>query len=101
MESAPRYNEVYKVEKSLRNTATTMISLIVGIGFYSSALVIGLIRRATDWLPDDINEGRADYVYWIMSRIGMVNFAYYLICAKFFNYGAAMKLSVHCNPYGY
>ncbi|XP_074359018.1 protein NRT1/ PTR FAMILY 2.7-like [Apium graveolens] len=86
--------------ESLRNTATAMISLIVGIGFYSSAVVIGLIRRATDWLPDDINEGRADYVYWIMSGIGMVNFAYYLICAKFFNYGAAMKLSVHSDPYG-
>ncbi|KAL8090518.1 hypothetical protein AgCh_039823 [Apium graveolens] len=111
MESAPSYNEVYKVERqvafyyqelpeSLRNTATAMISLIVGIGFYSSAVVIGLIRPATDWLPDDINEGRADYVYWIMSGIGMVNFAYYLICAKFFNYGAAMKLSVHSDPYG-
>ncbi|KAL8090524.1 hypothetical protein AgCh_039831 [Apium graveolens] len=69
MESAPSYNEVYKVE-------------------------------TTEWLPDDINEGRADYVYWIMSGIGMVNFAYYLICAKFFNYGAAMKLSVHSDPYG-
>ncbi|XP_074362698.1 protein NRT1/ PTR FAMILY 2.3-like [Apium graveolens] len=86
--------------ESLRNTATVMISLIVGIGFYSSAVVIGLIRGATDWLPDDINEGRADYVYWIMSGIGMVNFAYYLIRAKFFYYGAAMKLSVHFNPYG-
>lgn len=83
--------------ESLRNTATAMISLIVGIGFYSSAVVIGLVRRATEWLPDDINEGRADYVYWIMAGIGVVNFAYYLICAKFFNYRAAVKLSVHSN----
>lgn len=81
--------------ESLRNTATAMISLIVGIGFYSSAVVIGLVRRSTEWLPDDINKGRADYVYWIMAGIGVVNFAYYLICAKFFNYRAAVKLSVH------
>ncbi|KAL8090517.1 hypothetical protein AgCh_039822 [Apium graveolens] len=57
--------------ESLRNTATAMISLIVGIAFYSSAVVIGLIGRDADWLPDDINEGRADYVYWIMSGIGI------------------------------
>ncbi|XP_017231644.1 protein NRT1/ PTR FAMILY 2.7 [Daucus carota subsp. sativus] len=81
--------------ESLRNTATAMISLIVGIGFYSSAVVIGLVRRATDWLPDDINAGRADYVYGIMAGIGMLNFAYYLICAKSFNYCAAVKLNVH------
>lgn len=65
--------------ESLRNTATAMISLIVGIGFYSNDVVIGLVRRATEWLPDNINEGRANYVYWMMAGIGMVNLAYYLV----------------------
>lgn len=76
---------------SLRSTSTAMMSLIIAIGFYLSSAIVGLVRRSTRWLPDNINDGRVDYVFWIMAGIGVVNFGYYLICANLFNYHDAEK----------
>ncbi|KAJ1395102.1 Proton-dependent oligopeptide transporter family [Sesbania bispinosa] len=47
---------------SLRSTSTAMISMIIGIGFFSSTAIIDQVRRSTDWLPDDINYGKAEYM---------------------------------------
>ncbi|KAJ9178186.1 hypothetical protein P3X46_010091 [Hevea brasiliensis] len=77
---------------SLRSTATAMISLIIGISFYLSTALIDLIRRVTDWLPDNINEGRLDNVYWVLVVMGVLNFGYYLVCAKLYKYQDVEKV---------
>ncbi|XP_042521188.1 protein NRT1/ PTR FAMILY 2.7-like [Macadamia integrifolia] len=71
---------------SLRSTATAMISLHIGIGFYLSTAMIDLVRRVTGWLPDNINQGRMDNVYWMLVVIGVANFGYYLTCARLYKY---------------
>ncbi|CAK9169132.1 unnamed protein product [Ilex paraguariensis] len=71
---------------SLKNLSTAIISLIIGIAFYLSTALIDLTRRVTDWLPDNINDGRLDNVYWLLVGIGVVNFGYYLICAMLYKY---------------
>ncbi|XP_009378150.2 protein NRT1/ PTR FAMILY 2.7 [Pyrus x bretschneideri] len=72
--------------KSLKSTATAMSSLLIGIGFFLSAAITNLVDRTTGWLPNDINQGRLDNVFWMLAVIGVVNFVYYLICTKFFKY---------------
>ena len=79
---------------SLRSTATAMISLIVGISFYLSTALIDLFRRTTNWLPDNIDDGRVDNVYWVLAVIGVINFGYFIVCAmlyKFQNVGKAVE----------
>ncbi|XP_071707791.1 protein NRT1/ PTR FAMILY 2.7-like [Rutidosis leptorrhynchoides] len=76
---------------SLRGTSTAMISLLVAVGFYLSTGITSLIRKSTSWLMDDLNEGRLDIVYWMLAAIGLVNFGYFLICAKMFKH----KLDKH------
>lgn len=71
---------------SLRSTATAMISLVIAVAFYLSTALIDLLRRVTKWLPDDINQGRLDNVYWMISVIGVINFGYYLVCARWYKY---------------
>ncbi|XP_022158584.1 protein NRT1/ PTR FAMILY 2.7-like [Momordica charantia] len=71
---------------SLRSTATAMISMVISIAFYLSTALIDLLRRVTKWLPNDINNGRLDNVYWMISVIGVINFGYYLVCAKWYRY---------------
>ena len=71
---------------SLRSTSTAMISLLIAIGYYLSTAIIDLVRRSTGWLPDNINDGRLDYVFWLLTAIAFVNFGYYLLCTKFFKY---------------
>nr|XP_011470594.1 PREDICTED: protein NRT1/ PTR FAMILY 2.5-like [Fragaria vesca subsp. vesca] len=72
--------------KSLRSTSTAMISLLIGIGYYLSTAVTDLVDRTTNWLPDDINQGRLDNVFWMLVVICVVNFGYFITCAKFFVY---------------
>lgn len=54
--------------ESLRNTATSLTSLVIGISFYLSTALIGLLQRTTKWLPNEINSGRVDNVYIQKSR---------------------------------
>ncbi|XP_043701386.1 protein NRT1/ PTR FAMILY 2.7-like [Telopea speciosissima] len=70
----------------LRSTATAMVALLIGIGFYLSTVVIDLVRRVTGWLPDNINQGRMDNIFWMLVVIGVANFGYYLTCAKLYKY---------------
>ncbi|KAL6967373.1 hypothetical protein U1Q18_033183 [Sarracenia purpurea var. burkii] len=71
---------------SLKSMSTAMIGLISGIAFYLSTAVIGCVRRVTGWLPDNINDGKVDYVFWMLAAVGVVNFGYYLICAILYKY---------------
>lgn len=71
---------------SLRSTSTAMISLVIGIAFYLSTGVINLVQRVTGWLPNDINNGKLDNVYWMLVVVGVLNFGYYLVCAKLYKY---------------
>ncbi|KAK2438996.1 Major facilitator superfamily protein [Trifolium repens] len=72
--------------QSLRSISTAMISMIVGIAFYLNTALIDQVRRSTDWLPDDINHGKVDNVYWMLVLFEGINFVYYLFCSAFYKY---------------
>ncbi|XP_065865281.1 protein NRT1/ PTR FAMILY 2.6-like [Euphorbia lathyris] len=80
---------------SLRSTATALTSLVVGIAYYLSTSFIDIIQDNTDWLPDNINHGRLDNVYWTLAALGIVNYGYFLCCAMFFNYKQNDEKAVH------
>ncbi|VVA29279.1 PREDICTED: NRT1/ PTR [Prunus dulcis] len=71
---------------SLRSTSTTMAALIIGISFYLGTGVINLIQKVTRWLPDNINNGNLENVYWMLVVVGVLNFGYYLVCASLYKY---------------
>lgn len=70
--------------ESLKSTSTAMASLLIGIGLYLSTAIMDLIERTSGWLADNINDGRLDYVFWILVMVTVVNFGYFLLCAKLF-----------------
>ncbi|KAL9293937.1 Protein NRT1/ PTR FAMILY 2.3 [Arabidopsis thaliana] len=72
--------------ESLRNTATSLTSVVIGISFYLSTALIDLIQRTTAWLPNDINHGRVDNVYWLLVIGGILNFGYFLVCSWVYKY---------------
>ncbi|KAL3530624.1 hypothetical protein ACH5RR_009946 [Cinchona calisaya] len=71
---------------TLKSTSTAAVALYMGISFYLGNTVIDLVRRTTGWLPDDINKGRLDNVYWLVGVLGGLNFCYYLVCASCYRY---------------
>ncbi|KAG7627458.1 Protein NRT1/ PTR FAMILY 2.1 [Arabidopsis thaliana] len=72
--------------ESMRNTATSVTSVAFGISFYLSTALINLIQRTTAWLPDDINHGRVDNVYWVLVIGGVLNLGYFFVCSWYFTY---------------
>ncbi|KAI3461492.1 hypothetical protein Pfo_018155 [Paulownia fortunei] len=71
---------------SLKSMATAMIALLFAIAYYLSTAVIDFVRRVAGWLPDNINEGRLDNVYWVLVVLGVLNFGYYLVCSWLYEY---------------
>ena len=71
---------------SLKSTLTAMIAMIVGIAFYMSTVLIDLVQKIPGWLPNNINNGRLDNMYWLLVVGGVLNFGYYLVCASFYKY---------------
>lgn len=69
---------------SLKSVSTAMTWLVIAISFYVTTALIDLVRRATSWLPNDINQGRMDNFYWVFVVIGVLNFGYYLLCLWFY-----------------
>ncbi|CAL5094294.1 unnamed protein product [Urochloa decumbens] len=71
----------------LRNTSTGMVAVIIALGFYLSTALVGVVRHATAWLPDNnMNASRLENLYWLLAVMVAVNFVYYLLCAKLYKY---------------
>ncbi|KAH7838798.1 hypothetical protein Vadar_031305 [Vaccinium darrowii] len=77
---------------ALKSTATAMVAMMIAVAFYLSTAVVGVVRRQTGWLPNNINEGRMDNVYWVCFGLGGANFVYYLACASFYKYQGLAKV---------
>ncbi|KAL1818943.1 hypothetical protein DCAR_0415174 [Daucus carota subsp. sativus] len=83
---------------SLKSLSTAMIHLIIAIAFYLSTALIDLVRNATNWLPNNINNGRLDNVYWVLVVTGMVNSGYYMVCACLYKYQKAEQVNESVRP---
>ncbi|XP_062233118.1 protein NRT1/ PTR FAMILY 3.1-like [Phragmites australis] len=74
--------------ESMRSTATALFWLSISLGSYVSTMLVDAVHRwsagpdGSNWLPDNINRGRLDYYYWVVTLLQFLNLVYYLICAK-------------------
>lgn len=83
---------------SLKSTSTAIVAMFIGIAFYLGNAVMDLVRKTTDWLPDDINKGRLDYVFWACCVVGAINFGYYLVCVSMYKYHNVEKVTTKDYP---
>ncbi|KAA8538008.1 hypothetical protein F0562_027412 [Nyssa sinensis] len=77
--------------ESMRSTAAALYWVSISAGNYIGTLMVSLVHKYTgkenNWLPDrNLNRGRLDYYYWLVSGIQVVNLIYYVICAWFYSY---------------
>lgn len=79
--------------ESMRSSATALFWLAISAGSYISTLVVSLVHKFTaspdgsNWLPDDnLNKGKLEYFYWLITLLQVFNLVYYLICAKFYTF---------------
>lgn len=72
--------------ESMRSTAAALYWIAIAIGNYLGTLLVTLVHKYTghsrNWLPDrNLNRGRLEYYYWLVSGIQVVNLIYYVTCA--------------------
>jgi len=75
--------------ESMRSTAAALFCLSSSIGHYLSTVLVTVVQRTTrahgnDWLQDNINRGRIDNYYWLVTCLMVLNLGYYLICFRFY-----------------
>ncbi|PKA58592.1 putative nitrite transporter [Apostasia shenzhenica] len=78
--------------ESMRSTAVALFCLAASAGNYGGTLLVTLVNDFTksspegNWLQSNINRGRLDYYYWLVTGLQVFNLAYYLVCAKFYTF---------------
>ncbi|XP_059645768.1 protein NRT1/ PTR FAMILY 3.1-like [Cornus florida] len=77
---------------SMRSTATALFWTSISLGNYLSSFLVSLVHKfsagpgGSNWLPDNLNKGKLEYFYWLITLLQVVNLVYYLCCAKFYTF---------------
>ncbi|KAM1745300.1 hypothetical protein FF2_011915 [Malus domestica] len=79
----------------MRSLSTSFSWLSLSIGYYLSTVFVELINNITSkftknkmgWLEGrDMNKSHADYFYWFLAILSVVNFGIYVWCAQWYKY---------------
>ncbi|KAF5745272.1 nitrite transporter [Tripterygium wilfordii] len=79
--------------ESMRSTATAVFWTAISVGNYVSTFLVTMVHKYTagpngsNWLPDDnLNKGKLEYFYWLLTLLQAVNLIYYLWCVKIYTF---------------
>ncbi|XP_060973124.1 protein NRT1/ PTR FAMILY 6.2 [Cannabis sativa] len=76
--------------KGMKTMSTGLFLTTLSLGFFVSSFLVSVVKKVTGtngsqgWLADNINDGRLDLFYGLLTILGVVNFVAYLICAKWY-----------------
>ncbi|CAI8613788.1 unnamed protein product [Vicia faba] len=84
--------------ESMRTSATALYCIATAIGSFIGTLMVTLVHKYTgkerNWLPDrNLNRGRLEYYYLLVSGIQVINFIYFVVCAWFYTYKPVEEIS--------
>lgn len=87
--------------ESMRSTATALFWTANSAGNYASTLLVSLVHKfsarpdGSNWLPDDnLNMGKLENFYWLITCLQVVNFVYYLFCIKYYTFKSLQGPSI-------
>uniref|UniRef100_A0A5B6YJL8 Nitrite transporter n=2 Tax=Davidia involucrata TaxID=16924 RepID=A0A5B6YJL8_DAVIN len=79
--------------ESMKSTAAAFFWLSISAGSYLSTVLVSLVHKlsggpgGSNWLPDNnLNHGKLEYFYWLITLLQVINLIYYLWCAKFYTF---------------
>jgi dipeptide/tripeptide permease len=78
--------------ENMRSIAGSLFFCGMAFSSYLSAFLVSIADRISertrtgDWLSEDLNKGRLDYFYYMIAALGVLNFGYFLVCAKWYKY---------------
>ena len=77
--------------ESMRSTTLALHSVAISMGNYLGTFMVTMVHKYTgkekNWLPDrNLNRGKLDYYYWLVTGLSVINFVYFVVCAWFYTY---------------
>lgn len=72
--------------ESMRSSAAALFWAAGALGNYLGTVLVTVVQSATGgvWLQDNINRGRLDYYYWLVTFLLALNLFYYIVCFHFY-----------------
>ncbi|XAR48310.1 hypothetical protein NMG60_11031081 [Bertholletia excelsa] len=88
--------------ESMRSTAAALYWIAISIGNYTGTLMVSLVHKYSgkerNWLPDrNLNRGRLENYYWLVTGIQALNLLYYVTCAWFYTYKPVEEITERKN----
>ncbi|XP_062174179.1 protein NRT1/ PTR FAMILY 3.1-like [Alnus glutinosa] len=89
--------------ESMRSMAAALYWIAISMGNYVGTLMVSLVHEYSgkkgNWLPDrNLNRGRLEYYYWLVSGVQVINLIYYVVCAWFYTYKPLEEVGeIMCN----
>jgi dipeptide/tripeptide permease len=82
-----------EIPEHMRSVAGALAFCNLALGNYLSGFITAIVHRTTgdgqNWLAQDLNQGRLDLFYWTIAGIGVFNFVYFIICARWYRFKGA------------
>ncbi|VAH95625.1 unnamed protein product [Triticum turgidum subsp. durum] len=79
-----------EIPEHMRSVAGALAFCNLALGNYLSGFLTTIVHRTTgggqNWLAQDLNKGRLDLFYWMIAGIGVFNFVYFMICARWYRF---------------
>lgn len=88
--------------ESMVSTAAALYWITIAMGSYMGTVIVSLIhsctKKTSNWLPDrNLNRGRLEDYYWLMTIIQVINFGYYVVCAWLYKYKPLEEITENGN----
>lgn len=67
----------------MKSMSTALFLATVSMGFFLSSVLVTLVGKVTNgrWITNNLNKGKLDYFYWLLTILGVVNFVVFLVFA--------------------
>ncbi|KAK6148503.1 hypothetical protein DH2020_019415 [Rehmannia glutinosa] len=78
--------------ENMRSLGPSFLISGFALSSYLSSVLISVVHQTTkigdgsNWLAEDLNQGRLDYFYYLIAGLEIVNLGYFLVCAKWYKY---------------
>ncbi|XP_022961047.1 protein NRT1/ PTR FAMILY 6.2-like [Cucurbita moschata] len=76
---------ITKSPKGMKTMSTGLFLTTLSLGFFISSFLVSVVKRVTGtdgegWLADNINYGRLDCFYGLLTILSLINFVAFLVC---------------------
>lgn len=86
--------------ENMKSIAGSFFFLGIAVANYLNSFLISIVHRTTEksptgnWLPEDLNKGRLDYFYFMVTGLCALNFCYFVVCAKWYSYKGSVDVEL-------